>query len=161
MRFIKWPKGEIMKLDAVFVPPTPDRVVDNYPVPIIVAVEHENDPGDISNENDPGGFSNEITKLAYFRCPLKVGITYMRWWKGEPPPSWPPPPDYEGTNNLKKSIQEDVCRTADILDRHSKEDPDNEYLYLLGVEETLKEITWYAFSFRAGDGPKAAQWRKA
>ncbi len=61
-------REETFHLDIIFFKPDSPMVAKKYPLPIIAAIEHE---------NDLGSFLDEIVRLAYIRCPLKVGITYL------------------------------------------------------------------------------------
>jgi len=59
-------EGEPFRLDgAIYDRDHPPQ--GNFPFPIVVAFEHE---------NNHRGFDDEICKLLSVRCPLKVGITY-------------------------------------------------------------------------------------
>ena len=65
MELTYWER-EPLTLDGAFVSKT-YKAFNKLPVPIIVALEHE---------NSIGGFVQEMFKLSYVRCPVKVGITY-------------------------------------------------------------------------------------
>ena len=58
--------GEPLRLDAAFYPED-GCMIGKVPLPMVVAIEYE---------NDIKTFQEELLKLALVRCPLKVGITY-------------------------------------------------------------------------------------
>src|SRR5580658_3153210 len=84
-------------------------------------------------------------KLLSVRCPLKVGITYSRL-DGQ-----------ENTDGNRLGVRERIH--ADITEALSRvrdaigEDPATEYLFLIGAEEKPTEMSWFALSFTAADGP--------
>jgi len=137
---LKWWDREPFRLDGVFVHKD-YKLVGNYPLPIIVGIEHE---------NDLRTFGQEIAKLAYIRCPLKVGITYTLAIPG------PVPQEIilRSQGLIKKAV-------SDILSDLSKwigEDPQAEYVYLLGVESQVLELDWYALCFLASTDPSVSGW---
>jgi hypothetical protein len=109
------------------------RLVGNTPVPIIAVFEHE---------NDVRGFKQEILKLAYIRCPLKIGITYS-----EP----------QNRPQCEASILGWVGDTLDELNKHRREDSESDYVYLLGVDAGRFELAWYHLTFDAASGPGTFQ----
>jgi hypothetical protein len=127
--------GEPLHLDAVFHTPGAGRPW----FPIKVAVEHENNPHE---------FHEEIKKLLCIRCPLKVGITYTLT------------SDVGGKRSRLEGLRSEIARR--IRDHFAevnaliKEDPETEYLFLLGSEEERdREIQWHQLAFRAGRGPES------
>jgi hypothetical protein len=128
---------EPFRLDAAFVRPKYE-VVGNLPLPLVVAIEHE---------NDVRGFMAEIAKLTHVRCPLKVGITYAVITT----PGSPVDPSAAQAN-----IEEWVAKVAAL--HEIKEDPTTEYLYLLGVEHAPYSLQWHAYTYQVGDGPKPGSW---
>jgi hypothetical protein len=137
---LKWWDREPFRLDGALVP-LDCTVTGNYPVPLLVGIEHE---------NVVQTFKEEITKLVHIRCPLKVGITYVMATAEFPSPSviayWQ---DY-----LRNSIEE----VSQIMDSYLREDPTTEYLYLVGVEGRLRELDWFALRYTAGSGVGVASW---
>ena len=136
--------GEPLRLDGAIVPPAAmarGRTAPPIPVPILVAIEHE---------NDVTTFEEEIIKLFYVRCPLKVGITYALLEKDRGAPR---------TAVRQGGIADTAVRVASALDEHTREDPATTYLYLLGSEDTQYRLTWHALTFTAGSGPTSARWR--
>jgi hypothetical protein len=96
--------------------------------PMLVAIEHE---------NDPRGFADEVRKLASVRSPLKVGITYASL-----------PNDDEKTalrNRYHSNVLNDIrreCRKTAIA-----EDNATEYLFLLGEIAPNLVIEWRSLTF--------------
>jgi hypothetical protein len=123
-------RGEPFRLDAVF-----EAKEDKPWYPPHVAIEHE---------NNPHGFQTELRALLSIRCPLKVGITYALT------------SDLGSTGSLTK-LRDKIANQ--IRDAHlafaalTREDPDTEYLFLLGSEEKLGELRWYSIMFRSSAGP--------
>ena len=65
MGLVYWDR-EPFRVDAAFVRPRPDfRLIGNLLLPLVVAIEHE---------NDFRGFIQEIAKLTHIRCPLITGL---------------------------------------------------------------------------------------
>jgi hypothetical protein len=131
-------QGETFHLDSVFYP-SEHRMVGKYPLPIIVACEHE---------HEPRGFWEEILKLAYIRCPLKVGLTYLNGTS----------PSKEAVAAAQKRISDLTSATEHTLREYAAEDPKVEYVYLLGVERQSLELEWHALRFTARDGAASAKW---
>ena len=123
-------RGEPFRLDAVF------RLENDKPwYPPHVAVEHE---------NNPHGFRTELRALLSIRCPLKVGITYTLT------------SDVGRTGSLsalRDTITRDIREAFAAFDALNKEDPNAEYLFLVGSEEEPYELRWFSQSFRSGTGP--------
>ena len=139
LRLRQWKIGEPFTIDTVLVPAdTETKLAANYPLPILVAIEHE---------NDHRSFVVEQTKLACLRAPLKVGITYLL---------------KEGRADEKKTqddIRDEAQRIHQHLSKHDVgEDPRSEYVYLLGVE-TLRDLVWHELRFVAGQEPAATSWK--
>lgn len=88
----------------------------------LIAIEHE---------NEIGGFSAEIIKLMSVLAPLKIGITY----------------DWQG-NSRKQSDLEEMIRIL-FGTRHPliRENPETEYLFLLGVMRPPKILQWKYLAF--------------
>jgi hypothetical protein len=135
MGLMYWDR-EPFRLDAAFV--TPDfREIGNIPLPLIAAIEHE---------NDIRGFQQEIAKLAHVRCPLKVGITYSQLSV--------PPTDSEILSAKTKidtwieGVNKLIC---------AKEDPSSEYVYLLGVETVRYTLEWH-YCCRTADSYFGNEW---
>jgi hypothetical protein len=119
---------EPLKLDgALYInDETPEH---GFPFPLVVALEHE---------NDSRTFGSEIQKLLSVRCPLKVGVTYSLNVQ-----------EHASTREcLQQLIERKYRRIAAIVG----EDAKTENLFLLGCEEALREITWYALTFSAAAG---------
>jgi hypothetical protein len=125
---------EPFRLDGVFYR-RGTAVEHNFPFPILVAIEHE---------NDFRTFHTEITRLLSIRCPLKVGITY------EPRSASSHNQSEKDLNSLKACISRRNQEISQII----TEDAKAEYLFLVGVERNPFELTWFALSFRATDGPE-------
>jgi hypothetical protein len=128
---------EPFRLDGVFYAPGAS-VEQNFPFPILVAIEHE---------SDRRGFDTEISRLLSVRCPLKVGITYEL--------SRIPRPSIceQNLSNLKLAI----AGRHEEIGRVIGEDAKSEYLFLVGVEEEDLRLAWWALSFQAADGPRKSQ----
>lgn len=137
-----WWDREPFRLDGVFVRPD-FKLVGNYPLPIIVGIEHE---------NDLRTFVQEITKLAHVRCPLKVGITYTL--------AVPGPVPQEVVTRSQEYIKNMVTEISISLNKCIAEDPQAEYIYLLGVEFQFLELEWYALHFMAGTDPGGGVWNR-
>ncbi len=126
---------EPLKLDGAFY--REDAQLDyDLPFPMLVAVEHENFDTD---------FRHEIRKLMSVRCPLKVGITYT--WDNR---SVLPPALHE---RRREVLEQHVCTNYRRIASVIAEDPQTEYVFLVGSEEEEREWTWYALTFSAGTGP--------
>jgi hypothetical protein len=133
--------GEPLHLDAAFYPQG-GSMVQRCPLPILVAVEHE---------NRINGFRDELNKLAHVRCRLKVGVTYTEVNRL---------PTHARLGECKAKIKREL---ADILDTHSKhttEDAGVEYLIILGHESSRRHLEWHAWSFAVGDGLQSSGWRR-
>ncbi len=127
---------EPFRVDAAFVRPE-FRVIGNLPMPLIVAIEHE---------NDFRGFIEEIAKLTHIRCPLKVGITYSLLST---------PPHDPDVSSARSQIESWIAEVDKLV--HAKEDPENEYLYLLGVEQSLLTLEWHYY-YRTAGSPSGGKW---
>lgn len=138
MGLMYWDR-EPFRVDAVFVRPD-FRVIGNLPVPIVIAIEHE---------NDFQTFDQEIAKLSHIRCPLKVGITYSLLSV--------PAKEQEIDNLLlqMKNWLREINNRIEI-----EEAQDVEYLYLIGVEKPGLILEWYAYSYTAGGGSDKGLWEK-
>jgi len=141
MNLLWWDRNPFY-LDGAFIG-SDYKVVGNYPLPLIAAVEHE---------NDLRTFIQEITKLGQIRCPLKVGITYTL--------PIPGPGQSQQITSSKERIQNMIVEVSTNLNKWIGEDPKAEYVYLLGVESQLLELDWYSLRFMAGDDPTVAAWTK-
>ena len=137
-----WWDREPFHFDGVMVPPDHQRI-GNYPLPLLVAVEHE---------NNIRTFREEIVKLAHMICPLKVGITYM--------PTVRVPPDAKEVLDCQKQIEHLVEVIILNRSKYIKEDPKTEYLYILGVESRIRELQWCALSFSADAGVTSGVWHE-
>lgn len=132
---------EPFRLDGVFYPHGA-TVEQNFPFPILVAIEHE------SNRR---GFDTEISRLLSVRCPLKVGITY-ELLRGAHQTACE-----QRLNKLKVS----TTKLYEEIGRVVGEDAKTEYLFLVGIEEKQFDLAWWALSFRAADGLHESQFLKA
>jgi hypothetical protein len=130
MGLMYWDR-EPFRVDAAFVRPD-FRLIGNLPVPLVIAIEHE---------NDFRTFEQEIAKLAHIRCPLKVGITYSLLSV--------PPKEVE-VEKLLKQIKNWLSEINDLIE--IEESPRTEYLYLIGVENLRLTLEWYTYSYIAGNG---------
>ena len=126
---------EPLHLDAVFTTPDQKRQQLWDWFPIIVAIEHE---------NNPWGFHGEINKLFSVCCPLKVGITYALLDQRKKP------------DEIKKILLERISKSYENRINLINEDPKTEYLFLVGSECKPRVIQWSALMFRADQGPKNA-----
>ncbi len=133
-------EGETFHFDSVFFG-TQALMIGKYPLPIIAAIEHE---------HYLSGFHVEILKLAYIRCPLKVGITYLV--------ARSPAPPRDLIASAEKKIGDLASKTEQLLNVQSVEDPKGEYVFLLGVEPRPFELDWHALRFTAGQGAASAKW---
>ena len=126
---------EPLRLDAVFTTPDPksQQLWDWFP--IIVAIEHE---------NNPWGFHGEINKLFSICCALKVGITYALLDQRKKP------------DEIKRIILDRIKRSYESRGSLINEDPKTEYLFLIGHECKPRMIEWSALMFNAGQGTKTA-----
>jgi hypothetical protein len=136
MGLVYWNR-EPFRLDAALVRRT-HTVIGNLALPMVVAIEHE---------NELGGFIEEIAKLSHVRCPLKVGITYAVAAASDRPVD---------ARGAQAAIDEAIGKVAAL--HESKEDPDSEYLFLLGVESSAYNLDWYAHAYHVADGPEAGSW---
>ena len=115
----------------------PYHVIGNIPVPIAAVFEHE---------LDIETFREEIVKLAYIRCPFKIGITYTIpkrnaiEWEAQ---------IVEWTDSLLQTLQP-----------YTLEDKGTRYVLLLGVEKPALELSWWALSFSTKSGPTRASWKE-
>ena len=101
---------------------------------MVVAIEHE------SNHR---GFESEIMKLLSVRCPVKLGITYTPFFASQ---------NTEGKcQQVLNDIHEVLVGKLKAISQVVDEDPKTEYLFLVGAEEQVQVITWYACSFSAQD----------
>jgi hypothetical protein len=136
---------EPLHLDGVYWPRDPrDRMLRrNTPIPILVALEHE---------NEVRVFPEEIAKLFCIRCPLKVGITYvLQEGKGVEPDA----------ERRKTDIVKEAVALGSAMSRCVAEDPTSEYLYLLGVERQVRQLEWVSYAFTAASGPGSGNWKVA
>lgn len=126
---------EPLRLDAVFTTSDPghQKLWDWFP--IVFAVEHE---------NDPRGFHGEIHKLFSINCPLKVGITYALLDMKKDP------------IEIKKLIHNRINYAHSARNKLIREDPQTKYLFLVGVEERPRILSWSALTFRADQNPEQA-----
>jgi hypothetical protein len=123
-------KGEPFRLDAVF-----HADGAHHWFPMCVAIEHE---------NSPFTFYKEIRALLSVRCPLKVGVTYTLRSDIRGRDSSSELADLR--NKISNRIYTDIAGFI-------KEDPDTEYLFLIGSEDEPYEIRGYSVDFRAGNPP--------
>ena len=86
------------------------------PLPILVAVEFE---------NNIATFSSELARLVHIRCPLKVGITYTTTQMPGTP---------EMLNRSRQKAQRDLQSMLAIMAKLTPEDARTEYLILLADE---------------------------
>ncbi len=100
------------------------------------------------HENDHRGFLQEIVKLLSVRCPLKVGVTYTLLFGERNNP--------QARQEILKSIGEQVDRSFAMIQGVTGEDTTTEYLFLVGAEETVRELKWYKLRFSAATGPATA-----
>ena len=135
-----------MHLDGVFWPAdgiATRTVRGSIPIPILVALEHE---------NNISSFSEEIAKLLYVRAPLKVGITYILR-------------NGHDANTKFQQEQSRIIREAagleSIISQWLPEQADAEYLYLVGVEHEARQLEWWYYKFNANNGPNSGTWQKA
>jgi hypothetical protein len=134
---VEYRKREPLRLDAVFCCNKSAHLHLSPPFPVLVAIEHE---------NDPDCFDEEIRKLCLVRCPLKVGITYTL-----------------GGPSIDHALERERIRCGIVkwisrMNRIIGEERTTEYAFLVGSEEEkLKELQWYALIFSASDGPGAQQ----
>jgi len=120
--------GEPLRMDAVFCAQN-----NGHPwFPMVVAIEHE---------NDPQGFKTEIAKLLSVRCRLKVGITYTADRLDE-------------AKRWNENIRRDLAGLFDRAKSVMKENGRTEYLFLAGTEgwQGKKECKWFVLEFFAHDG---------
>jgi hypothetical protein len=122
--------GEPLSYDAVFVRGGAEQW-ERFP--ILVAIEHE---------NYWGRFEHEIGKLFTIRCPLKVGMTYLTLSQGQ-------------FDKVAGKIERHIEKWFGAI--KPAEDPDAEYLFIIGREIEPLKIEWHALAFRAGDGPHPFQ----
>lgn len=127
---------EPFRVDAAFVPHG-RQVIGTLPLPLIVAIEHE---------NAFRGFREEIAKLVHIRCPLKVGITYSLL--GSPSRD----PDI---SSARSQIENWIAEVDKLVS--AREDPANEYLYLLGVESEPFTLEWNYY-YCAAASASGGQW---
>lgn len=137
-------EGEPFRLDCVFYPQDYGEMVYRHPLPMLVAIEHE---------NNINGFRDELNKLAHVRCPLKVGITYTGLH------------DPVSTEVLKKrqsEIKEGLSTILRTITKNSSEDEGTEYLVLLGHDRERGQFSfdWYSLSFTVKEGIENASWQK-
>ena len=125
---------EPFRVDAAFVRPD-FRVIVNLPVPLVVAIEHE---------NDFRTFHQEIAKLSHIWRPLKVGITYSLLTV--------PAKELE-LETLQLQVKNWLREINDRIE--IGEASDAEYLYLIGVEMPGLNLEWYAYGYTAGNGSGA------
>jgi hypothetical protein len=131
IRYCPW-VSEPLRLDVVLVPPH-----QTLWFPMHVAVEHE---------NEPRNFEMEIRKLYSVRAPLKVGITYALL-------------DHRDHQQIPDKIAEKVRSTHEDAIRVMSEDPETEYLFLLGREVRIGtsaracELEWSSLAYTAETGP--------
>jgi len=140
---LEWWDGEPFRLDGAMVPRTWDSV-GNYRLPILVAVEHE---------NDYRTFKQEIVKLAHIVCPLKLGVTYLL--------VGPKGRDQERETSLLAEIHATVSRTLSQRKTYVSEDPNTRYMFILGSEVRTEEFAWHYLSVSAGEDPNDARWMSA
>jgi len=124
-RLVLWDR-EPLHLDAVFVPGDQTQWF-----PMLVAIEHE---------NDPSNFSQEVRKLLSVRAPLKVGITY-----GFRPND---PTETALRNDFTRKVVDDVRQQFRLMDVN--EDCNTEYLFLLGSCVGECAIEWRSLTIGAG-----------
>jgi hypothetical protein len=133
---LKYWDGEPFRFEGAFVREN-HRVVGNYRVPIIAVFEHE---------LDIHGFEQEVIKLAHISCPLKIGITYSNYWMPTT------------TEQVRRECENLIWKwTSDAfrqLSPYTKENPESEYVYLMGVDEQPFELSWYHLTFNAGSWPE-------
>jgi hypothetical protein len=123
-------RGEPFRLDAVF------QLANDKPwCPPHVAIEHE---------NNPHGFRTELRALLSIRCPLKVGITYTLRSDAR---------SAEKLSALRDTITRDIREAFAAFEALNNEDPDTEYLFLVGSEEKPHELRWFSRIFCSVTGP--------
>lgn len=125
--------GEPLRVDAVFVKGNAAKRVS---FPALVAVEHE---------NVWQTFAVEIQRLLSIRCRLKVGITYSL--------RDPNNPFAERHSCIARMIENNF----NTINSEISEDNNTQYLFLIGTEVEVRELEWFSFEFRAGDGPRRGQ----
>lgn len=127
-------EGEPLRLDAVFCDEKGKYRHLSPPFPVLVAIEHE-------NKSD--WFDQEVRKLCLVRCPLKIGITYTLT------------PSIDHVRE-RESIRKGIVRWLDLMKTVMGEEAATEYAFLVGSEEALRELKWYALFSSIGD-PQAQQ----
>jgi hypothetical protein len=135
-----WWDREPFRLDGAMIP-ADHQVIGNYPGPLLIGIEHE---------NNVGTFVEEIVKLAHVICPLKVGVTYMLGGTALPTIS----AVADALQRLRRLAQ----TALSDRNRYVREDPATEYLFLLGVESNLRECEWSALAFTADAGCQNPVW---
>lgn len=104
-----WWDREPFRLAGAMIP-ADYQEIGNYPVPLLIGIEHE---------NNVSTFVEEIVKLAHVICPLKVGVTYVLGGSALPSAG-----DVTGT-------QERILRLAQTAlcdrNRYVGEDPASEF----------------------------------
>jgi hypothetical protein len=130
---------EPFRVDAAFVRPN-FSVIGNLPLPLVVAIEHE---------NNLRTFKQEIATLSQVRCPLKVGITYCMLTPAARDPD---------LDVLQLKIKKWIRDITDQLE--IGEAPETEYLYLIGLESQGLNLDWYAYYYTAEQGCSAGTWKR-
>jgi len=129
---LRYWKREPFRFDGAFIQPA-HRLVQDYPIPMIAVFEHE---------DKIGGFEEEVVKLCQIRCPLKIGITYCQ---------------PESQSQWEGQILGWVRDVLQQLEEHTKEDPESEYVFLLGAHAKPFGADWYHLTFPAASGPGTFQ----
>ena len=124
--------GEPLRLDAVLSP-----IDSDHWFPVHVAVEHENAWWTLGNE---------IRSLLTVRARLKVAITYCLRDGREPA-------------KILETITHQIRSAFHAISRIVGEDPNVEYLFLIGMERDVRKLEWLSLSFTAKDGPDQAEFR--
>jgi hypothetical protein len=128
------------------------RRIGTLPVPIVVAVEEE---------ENVTKFDAAIARLHLVRCPIKVGITYVAWGRDYGSDDEMEDGQEQRRETYQARIAASVAKIAEIANQHTLEDSRIEYVILLGVEKLRFTYEWYRLSFNAGDGVSHARWRRA
>ncbi len=130
LRLQYW-QGEPPRIDGVFLPED-ESPWYTFPLPVVVAIEHENKHGE---------FGQEIAKLFSLRCPLKVGIVYSLMLSERTDPK---------THKKRlQSIRDRILHVHKRIISKVGEDPKTEYLFLVGVEAPERHLTWHSLQFSA------------
>lgn len=100
----------------------------------------------LSSTRTTRGHSTKRPPNSCTRCPL---ITYAL----KPHETLPPMAD-----KIEEYIGHQIVKLSTYL--RAMEDPASQYLFLLGIESTLRSLVWHALSYRAHAGPASTTWSK-